>query len=164
MELAHWQSFLHWYSWCVDLNILHPLCVWSCLVCLRVTLNAREARPNVGRTETCLLMLGDPALFRQWLPSFWRRHTIFVLFFVVNCPRMVGQGAKRSFPLWLSTGIWTGKLGTTHFLHPLGNQSKRDYNCKLSLKLFCVLEVMQANSEENSSPAERVSSCVFIVE
>lgn len=56
------------------------------------------------------------------------------------------------------------QTSTTHFLHPLGNQSKRDYNCKLSLKLSCVLEVMQANSEANSSPAERVSSCVFIVE
>lgn len=31
--------------------------VWSCLVCLRVSLNERGARPSMGKTEACLLLV-----------------------------------------------------------------------------------------------------------
>ena len=75
---------------------------------------------------------------------------------------MVGRVPERLFPP-VTKYRWLGQQTQGSLTHPLGSQSKGDYKCKLSLKVFCVFAVKQVNGEANHSPAEGVS-CVFIGE
>lgn len=136
VELAHLQRFLHWYSWCVDANVLHPSVCWVVVFVLGSHL-MREKPEQVWEER-------KPVSCREILrhldfgfPVSWRRHVIFILLIDVTIPGVVSRDLKCLVPTWLkNTGSWTGKLSTSYFLHPLGNQSERDYKCKLSSKLF----------------------------